>query len=100
MFISKFISAHGLNSSLQTKLKSAAFCIPYSFIVNVSYISLCFSCKNPSPNGFKTASKNKISDFRNAERIIKQQSKTGKAGKENNVRRHPLPAHYSMSLLF
>lgn len=99
-FISKFISAHGLNSSLQTKLKSAVFYIPCSFILNVSCISLYFSYTNPSPNGFKTASKNKISDFHNTERIIKQQSKTGKQVKEWNMRPHPLLTCYSMSLLF
>lgn len=99
-FISKFISAHGLNSSLQTKLKSAVFCISYSFVVNVSYISPYFSYTNPSPSGFKTASENKISDFRNTERMIEQQSETGKLEKESNVRPHPFLTHYSTSLVF
>lgn len=99
-FISKFISAYGLDSSLQTKLNSAVFCIPYSFIVNVSYISLYFSCKTLYQMASKQHPKIKYLTSVILKELFKQQSKIGKPGKENNVRRHSLPAHYSMSLFY
>ncbi|KAJ7403054.1 hypothetical protein BTVI_80992 [Pitangus sulphuratus] len=47
--------------------------------------SSIFPVQNPSPDNFNTTSKNKISEFHaNSGRIIKQQSKTGKPGKEWN----------------